>query len=130
VNALVFLETKKLALAEAASKGLDMPKPFAKDVFLTECPVVGNTFGLTVDPLTVAEGTRLKLLRDTRNRFDSNSIVIKDSKDNRLGFVPMDRNEILARLLEAGKDVYAVVSKCVTELDGRVELTVKIYMGA
>jgi len=129
-NALTFFETKQIALAGALGKGVDLPKPFAKDVFLTECPVVGNTFGLTVDPATLVMGTKVKLLRDSRNKFDKNSIVIKDAADNRLGFIPMAKNEILARLLEAGKDVYAIVSENMTDVDGNVELRVKVFMGA
>lgn len=129
-KALTFFETKQIALASAMGKGLEIPKPFTQDVFLTECPVVGNTFGLTVDPMTVAEGTKLKLFRDNHNKFDKNSIVVKDGADNRLGFVPMEKNEILARLLEAGKDVYAVVSQNVSDVDGNVEFCVKIYLGA
>lgn len=130
MNALTCIEAKQIGLASAMGKGLDLPKPFAKDILLTEFMVVGNTFGLTVDPVTVAEGVKLKLFRDTRNKYDKNSIVIKDCEENRIGFVPMNKNEILARLLEAGKEVYAVVSKNVANIDGNVELTVKVFMEA
>lgn len=130
MNALTCIEIKQFGLASAMGKDLDFPKPFAKDILLTEFLVVGNTFGLTVDPVAVAEGVKLKLFRDTRNKYDKNSIVIKDCEDSRIGFVPMNKNEILARLLEAGKEVYAVVSKNVASIDGNVELTVKVFMEA
>lgn len=130
MNALTFIETKQIALADALGKGLDIAKPFGQEILLTECQVVGNTFGLTVDPATVVVGTKLKLLRDKRNSFDKNSIVIKDVQGNRLGFVPMAKNEILARLLEAGKDIYAVVAKCDVDVENNIEICVKIYMGA
>ena len=129
MNALTLVETKQIALADALGKGLEIAKPFGQDILLTECPVVGNTFGLVVDPDSVTEGTRLKLLRDKRNKFDKNSIVLKDGEDNSLGFIPMAKNEILARLLEAGKEVYAVISRCVIAADAKVELSVKIYLG-
>lgn len=130
MNALTFIETKQIALADALGKGLDFAKPFGQEILLTECQVVGNTFGLTVDPATVVVGTKLKLLRDKHNSFDKNSIVIKDAQGNRLGFVPMAKNEILARLLEAGKDIYAVISKSDVDVENNVEICVKIYMGA
>lgn len=130
MNALVFVETKHMALGEAAGKEFDLPKPFAKDILLTEFEIVGNILSVPASAKELNEGSRLKLFRDTKNKFDKNSIVVKDDADNRIGFVPMSKNEILARLLEAGKGLYAVVSKNVTDIDETIEIRVKIYLEA
>lgn len=130
MNALVFVETKQLALGQAAGKGMELPKPFAKDIFLTEFAVAGNILSVPTDAKKLTEGSRLKLFRDTKNKYDKNSIVLKDAAGNRIGFVPMSKNEILARLLEAGKGLYAVVSKDIAEFDDCVEICVKIYLEA
>lgn len=128
MNALVFVDTKQMLVSAGEGKGLDMPKPFAKDIFLTEFLVAGNIFGLKTNTESLVEGTKLKLFRDKKNRYDRNSIVIKDDSDNRIGFVPVAKNEILARLLEAGKAMYAKITKSHSFSDGSLELTVGIYL--
>lgn len=127
---LISLEEKQLDFVGKIGKELSVPLPFSKPILLTECEVVGNTFGLMVEPAGVRVGTRLSMFRDPFNKYDKNSIVIKDGAGTRLGFVPMSKNEIIARLLEAGKCVYCVVTECVVGIDGDLELNVAIYMEA
>lgn len=129
MNALISLDAKQLAISQSIDRSLELPKPFAQDLFLTAFAVTGNVFGLPEWALTLKIGDRLKLFRDTKNRFDKNSIVIKDDAGNRIGFVPMNKNEILARLLEGGKALYAKVSKCFAD-ESDFEICVEIYMEA
>lgn len=129
MNALISLNAKQLAISQCVDKSLDLPKPFAQDLFLTAFAVTGNVFGLPECSLKLKIGDKLKLFRDTKNRFDKNSIVIKDDAGNRIGFVPMNKNEILARLLEGGKALYAKVSKCANS-ESDFEICVEIYMEA
>ena len=70
----------------------------------------------------------LKLFRDKNNRYDANSIVIKDKNGSRIGYVPTTKNEILARLLEGGRALYANVIKTKTLSSGVKRIDIKVYM--
>ena len=53
----------------------------------------------------------LKLMRQADNQHDSLAILIFDSKGNKLGYVPRDKNEVIARLMDAGKFIFGRLSE-------------------
>jgi len=53
---------------------------------------------------------RLSFTRDPDNPFDPRAVQILDSHRRRIGFLPRDDNETVSNLLDAGKNLYAVVS--------------------
>ena len=46
-------------------------------------------------------GTSLRLVRESENRFDPNAVAIY-LDDYKLGFVPRDENELIAKFLDLG----------------------------
>lgn len=48
------------------------------------------------------EGMRVVLAREPENRYDVNAIAVRTPSGVKLGYVPRDRNAILARLMDAG----------------------------
>ena len=100
------------AMHGEGAAGLEVPKPFSQPICLVpQTRVAGTMHVVGIDELAgkLSEGDRLRLERDPGNTRDRWAIRVFDGADNRLGFVPADINEILARLMDGGKRLYAEV---------------------
>ncbi|MCB1144630.1 MAG: HIRAN domain-containing protein [Leptospiraceae bacterium] len=115
-----------LALAESFKNGV--PLPHIKEIFLIETHVAGTSY-LNLDEIekTLQNGEFIKLIREPQNTYDSLAILIFDSKGNKLGYVPRDKNEVIARLMDAGKFIFG---KLITReyVNNWLMITVQIYM--
>lgn len=91
--------------------GLDVEKPFVQEIFLIEVHIAGTTHIDNIEELEpkLTEGIEVKFYREPNNKYDSKAIVVKDKDGNKLGYIPRDKNEILSRLMDAGKLVYGKV---------------------
>ena len=91
--------------------GLDIGRPFSQDIFLIEVHIAGTTHVDNIDVLEpkLNEGVEVQFFREPLNKYDSKAIVVKDKEGNKLGYVPRDKNEILSRLMDAGKLLYGKV---------------------
>lgn len=107
--ALSQVEQHQLALLHAhLQAGGGLAAPFAKEIFLIETHVAGTSHVPIRDieaGLNVADS--LVLRRESENPHDPLAILILTGKGDKLGYVPRDRNEILARLMDAGKFLFA-----------------------
>jgi hypothetical protein len=88
-------------------------KPVNNQIFLMEAYVAGIAYvpnaGVYIKNLTT--GTKLKLCREYDNQHDIYAILVKDKSGNKLGYVPCEANNgLIARLIDAGKRIYATVS--------------------
>lgn len=93
-------------------QGGDLPAPFSEPILLVEgTRVAGTTHvpGIRTLAARLSLDERLRLVRDPRNAHDRWAIRVLDAQGERLGFVPADCNEIPARLMDAGKHLYAQV---------------------
>ena len=108
--------------------GLGMPVPFQHEIFVLNVNVAGTTYCDDIDDITpsLREGTLLKLRRDTDNEADDFAIGIY-WEDTRIGWVPMDDNLVIARLMDAGKLFSCKVVK-VKRLGTWTKINVSIYM--
>lgn len=93
--------------------GLDIEKPFAQEIFLIEVHIAGTTHIDNIEELEpkLTEGIEVEFYREPNNKYDSKAIVVKDKDGNKLGYIPKDKNEILSRLMDAGKLVYGKVKR-------------------
>ncbi|MCL2209898.1 MAG: HIRAN domain-containing protein [Treponema sp.] len=55
------------------------------------------------------------------------AILVKDQNNNKLGYVPRQKNPILARLMDAGKLTYGTV-KSVKNDKNYINIEMEIYM--
>lgn len=92
---------------------LDIGKPFSQEIFLIEVHIAGTTYVDNIEAIEpkLIEGTEVAFFREVDNAFDGNAILVKDADGNKLGYVPRVNNEILARLMDAGKLVYGKVKR-------------------
>ncbi len=83
------------------------------DILSLECVVAGTTFIKNVDEIdkTLIEGQMLDLKREADNEYDNFAISIFTADGCKIGYIPRDRNETLARLMDAGKWFYARVEE-------------------
>ena len=104
-------------LARSAAGGLlqtihasvQAPSPYSEDVFLLTTVVAGTTHVLGIEELEpfLKPDDRLELIRVPDNPSDPNAIKVFTRDRVKLGYVPRRENPILARLMDAGKLLYA-----------------------
>lgn len=88
---------------------IQTPRPYTEDVLLLQTVVAGTTHVAGIEELEpfLRPGDRLELLRMPDNPSDPNAIKIYTRDRVKLGYVPRRDNQILARLMDAGKLLYA-----------------------
>jgi len=104
-------------------------KPFAKNIYLIEAHVAGTSYVENIEEIEpeLREGAKLKFLREPENPFDKLAIKVLDENGNKIGYVPRAKNEILARLMDAGKLLYATIYEKDFEGDW-LKITMQIYL--
>lgn len=102
--------------------------PFVQEIFLLECHVAGTMFRKLADiESSLAAGNILTFKREPDNTHDKLAIEIFDQEDRSLGYVPRKNNEILARLMDAGKLIFGKIES-VEKIDQWMKIEVRIYM--
>lgn len=107
METLARIDPTVLALIRGSFGAGGLPMPFVREVFLMECHVAGTSHRALeeVEP-TLAPGNPLVFQREPKNPVDALAIRILDGQGRQLGYVPRERNEVIARLLDAGKVIF------------------------
>jgi len=107
-TALVPIDPKTLELIHSSFGKEGRLQPFAREIMLIECHIAGTGYANVkeIEPDLLADAI-LVLKRETDNPHDPLAIVICDEKGRKLGYVPRVKNEALARLMDAGKLIFA-----------------------
>ena len=108
---------------------VSLEKPFSQQIFLIEAHIAGTTHidGIEDIEPNLLDGMKLRFVREADNQYDSLAILIRDHDGNKLGYVPRNKNEILSRLMDAGKLVYGTIYKK-ERLDNWLKITIQIFM--
>ena len=91
--------------------GLSLPRPFAKEIYLIDTEIAGTTHVYNIKDLDtdLVIGKKLNFFREPNNQYDKKAIVVKDDNGNKIGYIPRAKNEILSRLMDAGKLLYGSI---------------------
>ncbi len=81
-----------------------------------------------VDAGHIVEGHRLILRREPDNPYDWRAIEVFTERGEKVGYIPRDRNEVLASIMDHGIPVYAVVYAVKKNNIPWDTLHVKVYM--
>jgi hypothetical protein len=115
-------------MALIGSGGVDALAPFSREIYLLNIVVAGTSYCTQmaeIEPLLLPE-TALKMIRQPKNEHDELAIGIYYNS-TRIGWVPMEHNEVISRLMDAGKAFF-----CRTESTNRkgkwVKIRAKIFM--
>ena len=98
-----------IAASDAAGASLSVPIPFQNKIVLIEdTRVAGTTHVHGIDAIVegLDDGADLRLERDPGNLADAWAIRVYAGAE-RIGYVPADCNEVLARLMDGGKALSA-----------------------
>ncbi len=107
-----------------------IPLPFKEDILLKECHVENS---LMFDDLAcnldgIEVGDELVLRREPENAGNGFSILVLTGKGECLGRVPESCSEIPARLMDAGKLLYAKLMQKDSEPILWVDLKIAVYL--
>lgn len=111
------------------SNGGNLSKPFSREIFLIETHIAGTSYVSNMDTIAknLDSGVKLNFFREPDNKYDKLAIVIKDLSGNKVGYVPRVKNEILARLMDAGKLIYGIVQNK-EKIQNWYRIEVKIFL--
>jgi len=115
----------------AILKGLDrdkLTKPFGREIYIISTYIAGTRYyeaSKVKDSLK--PGKHLVFKRETDNKHDKKAIAILDLDQHKLGYLPQAKNEIISRLMDAGKAIYAQVIKKEQKGD-YLNIEIKVFM--
>jgi hypothetical protein len=83
---------------------------FARELVVLECHVAGTSY-LELEDVEprLKSDDRFFLIREPENEHDAFAVAIYTAEKVKLGYLPKSRNESVARLLDAGKTLFAVL---------------------
>jgi len=103
-QAIIKIDPKYLEIVRTSLDKTGLPKPFVQEVELLNCNIAGTTFlNLKDIEPKLKKNQLLVLKREPKNKYDDKAILILTEDGQKLGYVPQERNEILSRLMDAGK---------------------------
>ncbi len=107
-SSLVTIDPALLALMHASFGKDGALLPFAKEIMLIEGRIAGTSHRdlQEVEP-SLVPGCLLPLKREPANPHDPLAVMILDEAGHHLGYLPRAKNEAIARLMDAGKLLFA-----------------------
>ena len=100
---------------------------FRRDMLALSCLIAGTSYQKLkeIEPELLHQ-TVFELKRESENEFDKKAVVIFYNK-NKIGYIPKEKNEVIANLMDAGKKFSArLISK---KWEGNwLQIVVEIYL--
>jgi hypothetical protein len=108
---IVKIDSSNISAILHSRDGLTLTRPFSQQIFLVDVHIAGTTHVDNIDEIepTLTIGKKLVFFREPGNKYDDHAIAVKDKNGNKLGYIPKDKNEILSRLMDAGKLLYGII---------------------
>lgn len=110
-NELVPFDADVLGLITSSFDNRGLPMPFVREIFLLETKVAGTSH---VDEIEkIAQNLEIRefvvMKREPENPHDELAILILNENGRKVGYVPREKNEVIARLMDAGKFIFGRV---------------------
>lgn len=102
--------------------------PFSREIYLLDIVVAGTSFCKEIgelEPLLTPE-TALKMIRQPKNEHDELAIGIYFNT-TRIGWVPMEHNEVISSLMDAGKAFFSRIDSSKRK-GSWLKINAKIFM--
>jgi hypothetical protein len=115
-------------LALIGNGGVTALAPFSREIYLLSIVVAGTGFCETIGEIEsqLIAGTALRMIRQPENTYDNQAIGIF-YKNTRIGWVPMEENPVISRLMDAGKAFFCRIES--TSRKGKwVKIKAAVYM--
>ena len=105
----------------------DVIKPLVNEIHLFDTYIAGTSFLEDTSVLeTLNLNDKLTLKRED-NKYDEKAILILNSTNNKLGYIPEKDNQIFSRLMDAGKLLIAKVNK-INKYNDFTKISIGIYL--
>jgi hypothetical protein len=100
---------------------------FARDILVLECLAAGTSFRkLDAIQPELKQTLKLEMKREGENKYDHFAIALW-YQQTKIGFIPKEKNQVLARLMDAGKQFYATIAS--KEIEGNwLKLEIQVMM--
>ena len=100
-----------IAYLSGKESGLDLPRPFERDIYLFETTVAGTSYidGIEEIEKTLEPDDKLQFYREPDNKYDPQAIKIETQNHQKIGYVPRQDNIVFSRLMDAGKLLFGRV---------------------
>lgn len=122
------LDPGLLPLLKASFDDNNLPLPYVTEIFLLECQIAGTSYVNLEEVEPQLQAGQLRVCqREPANPHDSLAIRLRDEQGRKLRYVPRAKNEVLARLMDAGKLVFSRIQQK-EWVNGWLKLTVRVYM--
>ena len=127
-QAIIKIDPKYLEIVRTSLDKTGLPKPFVQEVELLNCNIAGTTFlNLKDIEPKLKKNQLLVLKREPKNKYDDKAILILTEDGQKLGYVPQEKNEILSRLMDAGKLLFGRLDE--KDWVGRwLRLDIQVYL--
>jgi len=118
-----------VSILNSWENGLDVGKPFFRQIYLISASIAGLFYVEDIHDLLdkIKLESKLRFVREPDNKHDKLAILVRDQNDNKLGYVPREKNPILARLMDAGKHIYGTVKELNND-DRYMNVEMEIFM--
>ncbi len=115
------------SLLAALSSGNISFNILPKDILVLETIVAGTSFKKLKDiEPKLSTIVKLALVREADNKYDEFAVAL-DFENNKIGYIPKECNEVIARLLDAGKAFFATITA--KEWEGNwLRIEIKVYL--
>jgi hypothetical protein len=125
-NNLVPYDPKKIELIKREG---EMPLPYSNEIFLMDCHIAGTSYVDDMDALFpgLQIGQKLLLRREASNEHDGLAILVLTESNQKLGYIPRAQNEVVSRLLDAGKMLFGRITFKEDEY-GWKKIDIKVFM--
>ncbi len=99
-------------LIGANDQGITIPKPFEREILLLNTHIAGTGYVEGIDELAphLALNEKLELDREPENPYDERAIVVRNANGVKLGYLPKAENEVISRLMDAGKLIFGRIN--------------------
>ena len=125
-NGIVKLTPELLAMM--GSGGVNALAPFSREIYLLDIVVAGTSFCEHLDEVEslLVPDTVLKMIRQPENKYHNQAIGIYFN-NTRIGWVPMEHNEVISRLMDAGKAFFCRIEKTTRKKEW-LQVRARIFM--
>jgi hypothetical protein len=129
-NEVIRIDDSNIAtILNSWKNGQAVGKPFSRQIYLVSASIAGLFFVDNIHDLLdeIKLESKLRFVREPDNQHDELAILVKDQNDNKLGYIPRQKNPILARLMDAGKHIYGTVKE-INNDDSFMNVEMEIFM--
>lgn len=126
-NEITIKEDAAIALAEHFDMA-ELIKPLQKEIFLFDTFIAGTTH--LKDPSVLKKiqvGDKVVFMREPDNRYDDKAILVLNTENEKLGYVPERDNVVFSRLMDAGKMLTGKINE-IKDKHGLTQVAIVIYL--